>query len=444
MVVGEFNGDGRPDLAVANASNINAGVNVLLGNGDGTFQAMLHFPTGNSPRSVAVGDVHGDGRLDLAVPDGNHVNILLGNGDGTFQAPRTFLAGREPRSVAVGDVNGDGRLDLAVANYGNPAPPFANGSVGVLLGNGDGTFQGASNYSAGLRPTSVAVSDVSGDGRLDLVVTNFGDFPATVSVLLGNGNGGFETAQSFTSGLGSRSVAVGDVNGDSFPDLAVANNSQSVPTVSVLRNDGYWGGPTASFYIYPASGTVTAGQPFDVYVIPLNASFEIVTNYTGLILFWATDAQATTPIYYQFRLSDRGIASFPGGLTFNTLGFQELYVFDWPAIQVWGYAAFDVVGAAPGASGGGAGGAPDLFIGQELARDHGSLVHRQLESEGVSSAELRQTASGAFRSDWPALPAETAKTNLATYLGQASAGSRALFDHLFAKVDELVPAGMSF
>ncbi len=98
----------------------------------------------------------------------------------------------------------------------------------------------------------------------------------------------------------------------------------------------------AYYYVYPDSGQVTAGVPFDFYVFALDAGFHVIPDYTGLILFWATDPQATTPVYYQYQRTDRGIASFPGGLTFNTPGVQELYVFDWPGVQVFGYAAFDV------------------------------------------------------------------------------------------------------
>src|SRR5207245_2738785 len=191
VAAGDFNGDGGPDLAVANSGSSN--VSVLLGNGDGTFQAARTFAAGTTPASVAVGDVNGDGRPDLAVANSgsiygayNNVLVLLGNGDGTFQAARTFAAGGGPLSVAVGDVNGDGRPDLAVANY-------SSNTVSVLLGNGDGTFQAAQTFAAGSRPSSVAVGDVNGDGRPDLAVANYSSNNA--SVLLGNGGGTYEAAQ---------------------------------------------------------------------------------------------------------------------------------------------------------------------------------------------------------------------------------------------------------
>src|SRR6266436_5402770 len=161
VAVGDFNGDGVPDLVVADRVSNN--VSVLLGNGDGTFQTPVAFATGTRPQSVAVGDFNGDGKLDLVVANegSNNVSVLLGNGDGAFQAAQNFPAGTNPQSVAVGDFNGDGKLDLAVANEGS-------GDVSVLLGNGDGTFQAALAFAAGDIPQSVAVGDFNGDGKLDL------------------------------------------------------------------------------------------------------------------------------------------------------------------------------------------------------------------------------------------------------------------------------------
>ena len=227
VALGDVNGDGNLDLAVANFLSNTA--SVLLGNGNGTFQAQQTFTTGNRPRSVTLGDVNGDGKLDLAVANigSSAVSMLLGNGDGTFQTQQTFATGSDPDSLMLGDVNGDGKLDLTLANY------FGN-SVSVLLGNGNGTFQTQQTFSTGIHPRSVTLGDLNGDGKLDLAVANYSS--NMVSVLLGNGNGTFQAQQTFATGSHPYSVTLGDVNGDGKPDLAVANYSSN--TVGVLLGNG--------------------------------------------------------------------------------------------------------------------------------------------------------------------------------------------------------------
>jgi Bacterial Ig-like domain (group 3)/FG-GAP-like repeat/FG-GAP repeat len=224
LAVGDFNGDGKLDLVVANEHSNN--VSVLLGNGDGTFQPAQNFFAGASS-SVTVGDFNGDGKLDLAVAIGSSVSVLLGSGDGTFQTARNFAAGIGPISVTVGDFNGDGKPDLAVAN-------FNSNNVSVLLGNGDGTFQTARNFAAGIDPISVTVGDFNGDSKPDLAVANFNN----VSVLLGNGDGTFQAAKNFGAGADPRWVAVGDFNGDGKPDLAVANPNSGTFSVFLGNGDG--------------------------------------------------------------------------------------------------------------------------------------------------------------------------------------------------------------
>lgn len=227
ITVGDFNGDGNADLAVANGPSNS--VSVLLGNGDGTFQAAVSYAAGATPVSLAVGDFNGDGKLDLAAADeaGNKVAVLLGNGNGTFAAPVAYSVGSYPYSVAVGDFNADGKPDLAVVNNGG-------NSVSVLLGNGDGTFQAAVGYAVKLQPVSVAIADFNGDGKLDLAVANQGSY--NVSILLGNGDGTFQAAFNRGAGFNPSSVVAADFNGDNKADLAVANLSDN--TVSVLLGHG--------------------------------------------------------------------------------------------------------------------------------------------------------------------------------------------------------------
>jgi hypothetical protein len=259
VAVGDFNGDGKLDLAVANASSNN--VSVLLGNGTGGFGAATNYAVGAPPHSVAVGDFNGDGTLDLAVGNNgsNNVSVLLGNGTGGFGTATNYAAGSSPHSVAVGDFNGDGKPDLAVANQNS-------NNVSVLLGNGNGTFGPAINYAVVTTPESVAVGDFNGDGKPDLAVANGGS-GVSVSVLLGNGDGTFGAATDYAVGTRPVSVAVGDFNGDGGPDLAVANFYSN--NVSVLLNQAPLprttmasSGPNPSVYgqLITLTATVTADE----------------------------------------------------------------------------------------------------------------------------------------------------------------------------------------
>lgn len=181
MAVGDFNGDGRLDVILAEGTraNQNPGLTVSLGNGDGTFAQANGSPIalGQSLSAIVTGDFNGDGKLDVAVTDSatNAVIILLGNGDGTFRAPTTILVGTQPMAIVAADFNNDGKLDLAVANFGD-------GTVTLLLGNGDGTFTASAPIAVGKGPYGIVAADFNGDGKLDLAVANATDW--TVSILL--------------------------------------------------------------------------------------------------------------------------------------------------------------------------------------------------------------------------------------------------------------------
>ncbi|HLJ93731.1 MAG TPA: VCBS repeat-containing protein [Gemmataceae bacterium] len=231
VAVGDFNGDGIPDLALANYGSspnyTDGGLTILLGNGDGTFQAPQSYRIGASALSVAIGDFNSDGKLDLVTANGNGtINVLLGNGDGTFQAAQSFAPGFSGlKSAAVADFNGDGKLDLAVAGETKDVTDV----VSILLGNGDGTFQAPQNYSTAAT-LAVAVGDFNGDGKADLASVG----GQTLSIFLGNGDGTFQPAASYAAGRFSQGLAVGDFNGDGISDIAVADADINGDALKIL------------------------------------------------------------------------------------------------------------------------------------------------------------------------------------------------------------------
>ena len=230
VVFGDFNNDGKLDAAVVNSCGTDptcfspGTVSIFLGNGSGGF-ALQSSPTVDyTPVAAAVGDFNGDGKLDLAVvnacgaesycPSNGTVSILLGNGDGTFAPEVDYEVDAQPESIAVGDFNGDGILDLAVTN-------FNNDDLTILFGNGDGTFTRTAMCAVSISPRLVVAGDFNGDGILDLAVTSYSD--NGVYILQGQGNGQFTVGSLIPTGNGPASLVAGDFNGDGVPDLAVVN-----------------------------------------------------------------------------------------------------------------------------------------------------------------------------------------------------------------------------
>lgn len=227
IAVGDLNGDGKQDLAVAGSQSND--ISVLLGNGDGTFETPTAFGVGDLPLDVAIGDLNGDGDNDLvaANADSNTVSVLINTGTPSlFGAATTLSVGAKPASVTIGDVNGDDKQDLAVTEY-------EAGTVSVLLGNGSGSFAARTSYGVGASPSDVEIYDFDSDGQKDLTVTNYDD--DTVSILLGIGSGSFAAARNLAAGSDPNSLAVADYNNDGSPDLAVANIIDD-GTVSILLN----------------------------------------------------------------------------------------------------------------------------------------------------------------------------------------------------------------
>lgn len=213
IVAADFNGDGKLDLAEINAPTA---LVLLLGNNDGTFQQAAQYVVSGSAQSLAAADFNGDGKMDIAVANGydSTVSIFLGNGDGTFQSPKTFATGSLPIAVMTGDFNRDGKLDLALTCFGNGTA----GSISILLGNGDGTFQTHSEYGPGVTFVDQAVlGDFNSDGKLDIMLQAESTYE--VYLLLGNGDGTFQLSHNPIITSGPTSMLAADLNNDGNLDL---------------------------------------------------------------------------------------------------------------------------------------------------------------------------------------------------------------------------------
>jgi hypothetical protein len=283
VAIGDLNGDGKPDLAVTNFTDGSVSVLVntaVTGATTASFAAKQDFTTANDTRSLCIADFNGDGLPDLVTANegSNSVSVLLnttvlGAATITPDFPQASAQAAEgiPRSVAIGDLNGDGKPDLAIADY------YSN-SVSVLLnttppGATTSTFAARQDFTAGTHPMSVAIGDLNGDGLPDLAVANYG--ASSVSVLLNTTAPGastptFAAKQDFAVGSGPRSVAIGDLNGDGRRDIAVANEvtAASAGTVSVLLSTTVPGAATPSFA--PKVDFVAGAQPLSVAVADFN------------------------------------------------------------------------------------------------------------------------------------------------------------------------------
>jgi hypothetical protein len=234
IATGDFNGDGKQDIVMA--SRVNGTVTVYLGNGDGTFQNGVDYPAENPcctgiqpPWAITVGDFNGDGYMDLAVANGT-LAVLLGNGDGTFQPAVNYSV--YATALAVADLNGDGNADLVLANT-------SNSNLAILLGNGDGSFWNPIFVSASQVTVSVSVADFNGDGIPDLLIAPDSD----VAIMLGNGDGTFQAPQTVPAGgaIAYYPVQTADFNGDGRADILV-NSGESV-TVLLGNGNGTFGSP---------------------------------------------------------------------------------------------------------------------------------------------------------------------------------------------------------
>jgi uncharacterized repeat protein (TIGR01451 family) len=252
IAVGDFNGDGKVDIAVANTGS--GDVSILLGNGDGTFQPVVNYSAGNSPWAIAVGDFNGDGKLDLAVFQpaaksvAGSVSILLGNGDGTFQAPKTLTLTASTRFMAVADFNVDKKSDLAVCDSAN---------LDIFIGNGDGTFQAAKPTALSSGCLGLFTADFNGDTKPDLgLITAAGSTTGGIQILLGKGDGTFSQG-SLIAQPGVFAPVAADLNHDGKVDL-VAIVSQACNSGCRLPDVGL------AVFLGNGDGTFQNGQSMNL------------------------------------------------------------------------------------------------------------------------------------------------------------------------------------
>ncbi|MGO8731190.1 MAG: beta strand repeat-containing protein [Terriglobia bacterium] len=225
IVVRDFNGDGILDILALNITT--STVDLLLGDGDGTLQAPVSYAV-SSPLSLAVGDLNSDGMLDVVVGTApNNVSIFLGNANGTLQTGETYVTQYEPGNLLLADFRGIGKLDLVTVF--NQCCEGTDTAVNLMLGNGNGTFQPEQTILSGTNYSGLAVGDFNGDGKLDLVVSDYG-YPAN-NVLLGNGDGTFQSAISYSAGVGPITPAVADLNHDGRPDIVGPNFNDGTATI---------------------------------------------------------------------------------------------------------------------------------------------------------------------------------------------------------------------
>jgi hypothetical protein len=327
LAAADFNDDGKLDVVVGSWDPAQPLITVLvyLRNGDGTFSTHVDTTfagspggmdlNGNSHVGVAIGDFNRDGKLDVAIVDNTgSIFAFLGNGDGSFQSPHSVAAGAANlrSTITTADVNGDGNLDLILLTSQNNAGSSARASV--FLGNGDGTFQPSIDSPSGDGPLSLAIGDLNGDGKLDLAVLEGNNsLGPSFSILLGNGNGTFQSPAPYSGGSIPVSFTLGDFNGDGTTDLAV--RTQVGPTCApndcglsmFLQGTFPVLGVSPNDYLFQpqAPGTTSPPQGF------------VLTN-TGTATVTISSITLTGPNAGNFAESNTCGSSLPAGATCGT------------------------------------------------------------------------------------------------------------------------------
>jgi hypothetical protein len=336
LATGDFNGDGKLDIATVNF-NENS-VNVFLGNGDGTFDGTFSYTfsgSPNSPISIIAADVNGDSKLDLVVVNynslsvsfGGTVSIFFGNGDGTFSHNADYAVKNNPTAVVAADFNGDGAIDL-VASVND------SGTLAVFLNNGDGTFQAPVSYGSLSGPYSVVVGDFNGDGHQDLAVTNYcnmsltgagpplcnsgSTFYGTVSILLGNGDGTFKAPSNYAAGVAPYAIAPAALSKTGHVDLLVTDRSDGSLLVLLGNGDGTFQAPVN----YPADG----GSFLTVGDFNEDGNQDAVVSGVSLVEFLGNGDGTFQPALDYYRSSPGSPYFYQTGGDFNGDGHPDIAV----------------------------------------------------------------------------------------------------------------------
>ena len=338
--IGDINGDGKPDMAIANTGS-NTG-SVLLnttttGAATPTFSAKTDFTTGNSPNSLVVRDINGDGKPDMAVSNQGDASVSIflntttpGASTPAFTTKQDFTTGSQPWKISIADFNGDGKPDLASANYdGNNVSVLLNT---MTLGVTPASYSAKTDFTTGTNPWSVSLGDFNGDGKPDMAAANSG--ANSVSVLLnttstGNSTPTFSARTDFTTGTSPYSVGIGDLNGDGKPDMATANNFSD--NVSVFLNTTTPGASTPTFTARTDFTSIST-SPSSVSIGDLNGDGKpdmAVTNQTGSVsvLLNTTAPGASTPTFT--ARTDFTAGNFPNSVSlvdFNGDGKRDMAV----------------------------------------------------------------------------------------------------------------------
>ena len=321
---GDLNSDGKPDLVTVNrggGNNNEGSISIGLGDGAGHFiiQPNPSTRTASNPAGVGFADFNSDGKMDLAIPSGFGFSILLGNGAGGF-APRTHITTANAGSIRTADLNGDGKADLAMV------PEDGSGKVSVVFGDGMGGFSTPSQFNVGAFPSDLAVADLNGDGKPDLVVSNARQDPepaplrSGVSVFFGDGIGGFGPASNIPAERSASRIVVGDFNGDTRPDIITANQLVNNLTVALNRCTG----PTPTSTIQFGASLFSVGEGAGSVTVTVTRSGD--TSGAATVDFATSDGAATQSKDYEVA---SGTLSFAAGETskmFSVMIVDDVFV----------------------------------------------------------------------------------------------------------------------